>query len=118
MNEIKRLQTAVERTKRRHGQRSIEAAEAPQKLGRKLVTYQRYDEALTVHQQMLDITRALYGEDHYSTAAAMHELGRVFSHVGRPFEAERLYERSLAVMQRRLGKRDPHKTPSVPPLGC
>ena len=56
--------------------------------------------ASSIVRQALVIKARIVGSEHTSYAASLHELGNVLSQRGRYAEAERAFQRSLAILER------------------
>lgn len=66
----------------------------------------RYDEAVSLEQEVLKGKSKLYGQDHVETASAMQNLATTYRHLGRYREALGLYSRALTIRESVLGHRD------------
>jgi CHAT domain-containing protein/Tfp pilus assembly protein PilF len=73
-----------------------------------LVKAGRDNEALAVGQRYLKAARARYGEQEVEYARATSWLGHVYMSLNRFAEAEPLYARTVAILERRLGHDDPN----------
>jgi len=67
----------------------------------------QYQEAETLHYQVLAIHEKTLGLDNATTATSMSNLGRVLDLQGKYAEAERMYRQSLAIRERVLGRDHP-----------
>jgi CHAT domain-containing protein/Tfp pilus assembly protein PilF len=67
----------------------------------------QYQEAETLHYQVLAIHEKTLGLNNATTATSMSNLGRVLDLQGKYAEAERMYRQSLAIRERVLGSEHP-----------
>jgi len=67
----------------------------------------QYQEAETLHYQVLAIHEKALGLNNATTATSMSNLGRVLDLQGKYAEAERMYRQSLAIRERVLGSEHP-----------
>ena len=67
----------------------------------------QYDDAETLHHQVLAIHQKALGAAHPTTANSMSNLGRVLDLQGKYVEAEKMYRQSLAVREKTLGRDHP-----------
>ena len=67
----------------------------------------QYEEAETLHYQVLAIHEKTLGLNNATTATSMSNLGRVLDLQGKYAEAERMYRQSLAIRERVLGSEHP-----------
>jgi CHAT domain-containing protein/Flp pilus assembly protein TadD len=67
----------------------------------------QYEEAETLHHQVLAIHEKTLGPMHPTTANSMSNLGRVLDLQGKYAEAEKMYRQSLAVREKVLGRDHP-----------
>jgi CHAT domain-containing protein/Flp pilus assembly protein TadD len=67
----------------------------------------QYEEAETLHHQVLAIHEKALGPSHPTTANSMSNLGRVLDLQGKYADAEKMYRQSLAVREKVLGRDHP-----------
>ncbi|MGB3189226.1 MAG: CHAT domain-containing tetratricopeptide repeat protein, partial [Limnoraphis sp.] len=67
----------------------------------------KYNEAIPLAEQVLEIRERLLGENHPDVASSMAWLAELYRSQGRYDEAEPLYERSLAIDEKALGENHP-----------
>ena len=60
----------------------------------------RWDEALALGKEALDIYEAVLGADHLNSVEALHHLGHAFAYKGQLQKAQPLYERALRIIER------------------
>jgi CHAT domain-containing protein/Flp pilus assembly protein TadD len=68
----------------------------------------KYNEAIPIAEQVLEIRERLLGENHPDVATSLNNLAGLYGDQGRYDEAEPLYERSLAIYEEALGENHPH----------
>lgn len=61
-----------------------------------------YDDALAAAQKALELAEKVSGKDHENTAKCLNDVGVLYDRQGRYTEAEQLYARSLAILERIL----------------
>lgn len=67
----------------------------------------RYDEAMRVHEEALELSQKTNGEDHPFTLEMMSYLAQDYGHFGRVDDAVRLHEKSLKLTASKLGPDHP-----------
>jgi hypothetical protein len=72
-----------------------------------LYRLQRYEEALPLAIEALDLAESTYGQAHPYTATSLNNLAALHSSLGRYEEAESLYRRALAIDEALFGETDP-----------
>ncbi|MEW6349411.1 MAG: CHAT domain-containing tetratricopeptide repeat protein [Thermodesulfobacteriota bacterium] len=96
--------TAVEASKRAHGERSVEHAWA---LDRLATAYQHAGDlgaAEPLFARSLEIREKKLGKDHIDVTASLNNLAGLYQAQGRFAEAEPLYKGSLEIREKKLGK--------------
>ena len=73
----------------------------------------QFDEAETLHHQVLSIHEKALGPEHATTATSMSNLGRVFDFQGKYADAEKIYRRALGVREKVLGGEHPDVATSL-----
>ena len=73
----------------------------------------QFQEAETLHHQVLAIHAKSLGEEHATTATSMSNLGRVFDFQGKYEDAEKIYRRALKVREKVLGADHPDVATSL-----
>ena len=73
----------------------------------------QYQEAETLHHQVLAVHEKALGAEHPTTATSISNLGNVFFQQGKFAEAEKTYRRALAVREKVLGKDHPDVATSL-----
>ena len=63
----------------------------------------RYDDAQTLGEQLFSQQSRIYGSQHLSVLATMHDLARVYQYQGRYTEAEQMCNRALQSKEQQLG---------------
>ncbi|HKX30597.1 MAG TPA: tetratricopeptide repeat protein, partial [Blastocatellia bacterium] len=67
----------------------------------------RYDEALLLAKQTLEIRERILGPNHHAVGAALSSLAGIHFFKGEYAEAESAYQRALAIMEKALGPEHP-----------
>ena len=79
---------------------------------RQLYQQGRYEEGITIAQQVLEIRDSILG-DHPDTATILLGLGLGYYKMGRYSEAEPLFQRSLSIWEQQLGADHPDTASSL-----
>ena len=66
----------------------------------------KYDDAIVVGKEALQIAEATFGPEHYNVSTSLNELALLFRYQGRYAEAEPLFKHSLAIVERVFGPDD------------
>ncbi|EAW34379.1 CHAT domain-containing protein [Lyngbya sp. PCC 8106] len=73
----------------------------------------KYNEAIPLAEQVLEIRERILGENHPDVATSLNNLALLYSDQGRYDEAELLYQRSLAIDEKALGENHPSVATSL-----
>jgi len=73
----------------------------------KLYDQGKYEEGIVEARKALKLAEQIYGANHVTTAAALHDLARLHWSMGEYAKAETLYQRSVAIKEANLGKDHP-----------
>src|ERR1700683_2182171 len=66
----------------------------------------KYDDAIVVGKEALQIAEATFGPEHYNVLSRLNELAFLFRYQGRYAEPEPLFKHSLAIVERVFGPDD------------
>ena len=67
----------------------------------------KYEEAIPLVEQILQIRRQVLGEEHPDVATSLNTLAVLYQNQGRYAEAEPLYQQALEMRKRTLGEEHP-----------
>ncbi|WP_413164994.1 tetratricopeptide repeat protein [Capilliphycus salinus ALCB114379] len=73
----------------------------------------KYNEAIPLAEEALEIRERLLGENHSDVEASISWLASLYRHQGRYKEAEAFYQRSIAILEKTLGEEHPHVAVSL-----
>mmetsp|Transcript_3197 Transcript_3197/g.7489 ORF Transcript_3197/g.7489 Transcript_3197/m.7489 type:complete len:187 (-) Transcript_3197:146-706(-) len=88
------------------GSGNLDTAQTYQNIASLLVDVGKYDEALDVCEDILEILLRILGKDHLATAANYHNMGEILEMVGKLDEAMGMYEVALQIRLKILGEKD------------
>lgn len=71
----------------------------------------KYIEALPLARRYVEVTRKLHGKDHPDYATALHNLGGLYSTMGRFSDALPLLENAIRIFEKSAGSDDPFLVP-------
>jgi tetratricopeptide (TPR) repeat protein len=73
----------------------------------------KYEEAETMHRQILELREKVLGKEHPHTLTSMNNLGGVLAYQGKYEEAEVMHRQVLRLREKVLGKEHPHTLMSM-----
>jgi tetratricopeptide (TPR) repeat protein len=76
-------------------------------LGNSYADFDRYVDAVKLHEETLALRKAVLGPEHADTLSSMNSLGNDYAHVGRHVDAFKLREETLALRKAKLGPNHP-----------
>lgn len=89
------------------GAESPEAVDLLEQIGDALYNKRKLTDALDLYEQVLALQTACYGEEHFKTSVAQHNLATCLSMLGETEKSEKIFDKAIATRKIVLGEDHP-----------